>query len=234
MEKKVYKENPYLNSNKEPLGLTIKGKTRDYVTAHKKVQALIISGKNIVTDVGKIKIVDSCKNRGMIKAKVEINTSEMELGEAELKVYDPSLDRKKGATIEIRKLSDSEYEFVEKLRDVITCLLDKFLSENEEKPALKTGLNSSGEAKYFVCDVCDWQTRSEAALKGHKKRMHEKKGVSEEVSCNLCPFKSSSKATLIVHKRIKQAGAELGQAQLKLILDFNQIQYTFGFSLLFI
>ena len=32
----------------------------------------------------------------------------------------------------------------------------------------------------------------------------------------------------------KQAGAELGQAQLKLILDFNQIQYAFGFSLLFI
>ena len=29
----------------------------------------------------------------------------------------------------------------------------------------------------------------------------------------------------------KQAGAELGQAQLKLRLDFNQIQYTFGFSL---
>ena len=29
----------------------------------------------------------------------------------------------------------------------------------------------------------------------------------------------------------KQAGAELGQAQLKLRLDINQIQYTFAFSL---
>ena len=29
---------------------------------------------------------------------------------------------------------------------------------------------------------------------------------------------------------MKQAGAELGQAQLKLGLDFNQIQYPFGFS----
>ena len=167
------------------------------------MQALIISGKNIVTDVGKIKIVDACKNKGMMKAKVEINTSETELGEAELKVYDPSLDRKKGATIEIRKLSDSEYEFVEKLRDVITCLLDKFLCEDEEKPASKACVGSSGKVKYLVCDVCDWQTRFEAALKGHKKRMHEKKGISEEVSCDLCPFSSSSKATLMVHKRIK-------------------------------
>ena len=32
-------------------------------------------------------------------------------------------------------------------------------------------------------------------------------------------------------KSLKQAGAELGQAQLKLRLDFNWIQYTFGFSL---
>ena len=32
-------------------------------------------------------------------------------------------------------------------------------------------------------------------------------------------------------KGLKQAGAELGQAQLKLRLDFNQIQYTLGFSL---
>ena len=29
----------------------------------------------------------------------------------------------------------------------------------------------------------------------------------------------------------QQAGAELGQAQLKLRLDLNKIQYTFGFSL---
>ena len=32
-------------------------------------------------------------------------------------------------------------------------------------------------------------------------------------------------------KRKEQAWAELGQAQLKLRLDFNQIQYTFGFSI---
>ena len=31
-------------------------------------------------------------------------------------------------------------------------------------------------------------------------------------------------------KTPKQAGAELGQAQLKLGLDFNQILYTFGLS----
>ena len=34
-----------------------------------------------------------------------------------------------------------------------------------------------------------------------------------------------------ISKNKKQAGAELGQAQLKLGLDFNQIKYKFGFSL---
>ena len=32
-------------------------------------------------------------------------------------------------------------------------------------------------------------------------------------------------------KTVKQAGDELGQAQLKLRLDFNEIQFTFGFYL---
>ena len=35
----------------------------------------------------------------------------------------------------------------------------------------------------------------------------------------------------VIKKKKKQAWAELGQAQLKMGLDFNQIQYTFGFSL---
>ena len=43
---------------------------------------------------------------------------------------------------------------------------------------------------------------------------------------------ASKVATLIL--QIEQAGTELGQAQLKLGLDFNQIQYTFGFSIFYL
>ena len=42
---KAYKEKPYLNSNKEPFGLTLKGKSKEYINAHVGVKALLIKGK---------------------------------------------------------------------------------------------------------------------------------------------------------------------------------------------
>ena len=82
---KVYKEKPYLNSNGEPFGLKLNGKTKEYVDAHQNVKGLLI----------------------------------------------PSLNKKKGATIELRKMSDVEYSFVEKLKAILTCLLDGFLSGDD-------------------------------------------------------------------------------------------------------
>ena len=35
-ELKVYKESAYLNSNKDPFGLTIKGKSKGYIEAQKR------------------------------------------------------------------------------------------------------------------------------------------------------------------------------------------------------
>ena len=50
--------------------------------------------------------------------------------------------------------------------------------------------------------------------------------ISSVQICQLIQFKFHLTDTF----NIKQAGTELGQAQLKLRLDFNQIQYTFAFS----
>ena len=111
---KVYKVTPYLNSIKEPFGLTIKGKSKAYINAHKSVQGLIIKGKVITTTGGKIKVADASHKKGMINAIVEVGVGETEIGNVEMKVYDPSLDKKKGATVELRKMSDSDYNYVEK------------------------------------------------------------------------------------------------------------------------
>ena len=54
---KAYKEKPYLNSNKEPFGLTLKGKSKEYINAHVGVKALLIKGKEIVTARGRTKIL---------------------------------------------------------------------------------------------------------------------------------------------------------------------------------
>ena len=171
---KVYKEKPYLNSSGYPFGLTLNGKTKEYVDAHENVKGLVIKGKVIDTAAGKIKFLDAFHNKTMINAIVEVVCSDAVKGNVELKVYNPSNNKKKVATMELRKVSDFEYNFVEKLRDIITCLLDNFIkgddSEVFEKNKVNGGITS--KPKLFTCDVCDWQTRFAAALKGHKKIIH--------------------------------------------------------------
>ena len=38
---KAYKEKPYFNSNKEPFGLTLNGKGKEYICAHGMIKGLI-------------------------------------------------------------------------------------------------------------------------------------------------------------------------------------------------
>jgi hypothetical protein len=59
----------------------------------------------------------------MINAVVEVGDSAK--GNVELKVYNPSLSKKKGATIEMRKVSDFEYCHVEQLRNIIIQILSE-------------------------------------------------------------------------------------------------------------
>ena len=57
-----------------------------------------------------MKILDASHNKAMINAIVEVSTkNEVEKGNVELKIYNPSLNKKKGATIEMRKVLDFEY-----------------------------------------------------------------------------------------------------------------------------
>ena len=172
MESNIYKVAPYLNSNKDPFGLTIKGRTKAYISAHKNVQKDVIKGKEIVTNKGKIRIVDVSQGKGMVNAIVDVETQDLDVkGNVEIKIYDPSTDKKKGATVEIRKMSDSEYIYVEKLRDIIICMIDKYLLEGNLK---EKGCNerSSQQGKTYTCDICEWETRFEPALKGHMKKIH--------------------------------------------------------------
>ena len=206
-ELKVYKEKPYLNSNKKPFGLTIKGKTKEYIDAHEYIKGLIVKGKVVQTNAGKMKVLDASRNKAMLNAMVEVGTSDsLNRGNIELKVHNASLDKKKGATLEIRKISDSEYFHVEKLRDIIVCLLDNFLNDKDLNGGNSDCVGVSKEKIFYKCNVCDWQTRFEPALKGHMKRMH-KKGESgavslDKYSCDKCEFESTSKVTLTAHTKM--------------------------------
>ena len=75
-----------------------------------------------------IKILDATQNKSMLNAVIEVTSEDTLKGNVEIKVYNPSLDKKKGATIELRKMSGFEYVHVERVKSVITTLLDGFLA----------------------------------------------------------------------------------------------------------
>ena len=72
IEMKMYTVKEYLNSNKDPFGLRIKGKSKKFKEAHKTFQASIITGKNISTNEGKFKVSDLSHNRGIKKCNSTI------------------------------------------------------------------------------------------------------------------------------------------------------------------
>ena len=196
---KCYEVSTYKNSSKEPLGLTIKGKSKNFISAHGYILENIIKGKSLKTEKGCFKISDTSRKNGMTNAIIEINVTDDELESVELKIYDPSNNKKKGATIELRKMSDSDFFSVEKLCEMITSLLDDAIKNSKTRNCSKGGLLSKDN--YYVCDDCNWKTRFETALKAHQKRIHGKKSLNGD-TCELCDFTSKSKATMIVHKRI--------------------------------
>ena len=187
---KAYKEKPYLNSNKDPFGLTI---SKDYINAHETIKGLIKKGKDISIVKGRMKILDAIINKAMINAIVEVTSKEGIKGNAELKVYNPSLNKKKGATIEIRKVTDFDYVLVEALRNIITGLLDCIISGRETgihniDSKNKTSSRVTSKPKLFTCDVCSWQTKFGSALKAHMKRIHSNTQAFESISSMSAPL----------------------------------------------
>ena len=126
----------------------------------------------------------------------------------------------------MRKTSDPEYQYVEKMRNIVACLLDNLLDGEASK---KSCAGRSEEQKFFTCDVCNWQTRFEPALKGHKKRMHLKSqnAIGEIECCDKCDFKTSSKATLMVHKRTNHKGETRKRTKPMFQCNFNSCESTF-------
>ena len=124
-EFKVYKEKPYTNSNKEPFGITISSKSKAFITAHQNVKKMLRKGKVYQIDRNEIKVVDVTNNLGLFVSILEVGEVNEEKGNVEIKVHAPG---KKGATIELRKMSGFEYHYVELLKSMITAFIDGFIS----------------------------------------------------------------------------------------------------------
>ena len=212
---KVYTEKTYVNSNKDPFGITLNGKTKTYIKAHEKVQDILsIRGKVITTEAGKIKVLDAPQKQGMVNPIVEV-IEKLGKGNVEVKVYNPSLNKKKGATIEIRKRPEYDFSFVEKVKNIITNLLDGYLAEKDPNN------------KYFTCDICKWETRFAPALKGHMKRMH----VQQKQSiCSQCEFTTKSIDVLETHMNTKHEMKTRKRQKANYKCDVNKCASTFYYE----
>ena len=143
VEYKVYKEKPYLNSDRNPFGVTLNGKTKEYIVAHEEIKGLIKKGKQYIIEDDKINILDVTNNKAILIAIVEVSLGSGAKGNVELKVYAPSVNKKKGATIDLRKMSGFDYNFVDKFKEIVTTLLDGLIAGNDVENVIKNAKNSS-------------------------------------------------------------------------------------------
>ena len=208
VEYRVYKEKPYLNSERDPFGLTINGKAKEYVQAHQTFKGILKKGKQLKIDNDVWKILGVKDVRGILNSIVEVSENGKDKGNVELKVYNPSVNKKKGATIELRKISGFEYSHVEILKRMITTLLDGFIAGKDMDEIIKNGKGESfnkskvtSKPALFSCAICNWQTKFASALKSHMTRIHRPKS-SDLVKCDQCDFQTQTILLLDDHTQL--------------------------------
>ena len=200
-EYKGYKEESYYNSNKEPFGITLKGKTKAFITAHANVKKMLKKQSAYQIKKNEIRVVDVTNNMGLFVAIVEVVGPNEEKGNVEIKVHAPG---KKGATIELRKMSGFEYHYVELLKSIMTVFIDGFIAGDDIKDIINNSCNDNSGKKrvkiqplYHYCDQCDFQSRFPQGLKAHKTKIHTKE---KNVKCDKCDFVATTKNYLDIHE----------------------------------
>ena len=204
VEYKDYKEKEYTNSDKEPFGLTIKGKAKEFYKAHEKLRNLVVKNKQYIVADFKVKVLDMVKHKSMDDCTIEISGDGTK-GNAELKIYHPNPDKKKGATLELRKKPGFDYDVVKKLKNVINIIVDGYMAgfeiedifakSNKVKKAKISKVTS--QCKLFSCDLCNFETKHVAAFKAHKTRIHK------QFKCNMCVYKAKTQSELKEHMKIQ-------------------------------
>ena len=174
---KLYKVATFQNSDGEPFGVTIKGRGK-HVDAHNKVMETINrlpKDKAAICGDKKITVTDKVKTGLILNAKVTLQTKDDQEGQVEIKIHKPS-DKRKKATIEIRRLTGHEYDVVEKVQNIITTMIDEYTSG---QTVSKTMINAKGKPNSYV-------------------PMVKQPSLSIKLlSCNVCNFKIVHKGTII-------------------------------------
>ena len=125
--------------------------------------------KDKLTPFGNVKLMvtDKVKTNTLLNVKLTLQTEDKEEGQVELKIHKPS-DKRRKATIEVRKLTGFDYSTVEKVKDVLTNMLDSYTSgESVSKILLKAKNNvkayspmvkqTSLSVKLLSCNDCEFK-----------------------------------------------------------------------------
>ena len=163
----------------------------------------------------KLTVTDKVKTSTLLNAKVTLTTKDNIEGQIEIKIHKPS-DKRQRATIEIRKLTGFDFDTVEKVKDLLTNMLDQFSlgetvskvskAKGKAKPYSSLVKQPSLATKLLSCTKCDYSIKSMPALKNHTTKNHNQPSSK----CNVCGFESNEddmtnhmKEFHIVHQSIK-------------------------------
>ena len=137
-----------------------------------------------------------------LNAIVEVDVIGVIKVSGELKINSPG--NKKGATIELRKLSAFEYTNVQFLGNIIKSLLDRFIAvgtipqatKNVKVNPVKPAITLKTNPKLFECSSFSWETRFRSSLKDHVKRINCQ---DDKFKCELCILIFNNKLALQEH-----------------------------------
>ena len=214
-EYKIYREKPYENSSGNPFGVSINGRVKDYIQAHNNIREMMVKGRIYNVEyklskkdkplLGKIKFLNIIVTNGLMDATVQVTPQRGPTGHVQMKCYAKSNSKKKGATTELRKLSDYDFSYVMVLKGILTNLLDRFIQGTSVGGILEESKTSRGcldtsnilemVQEAVSCDLCNFKTKSKSGLKTHKTRIH---GTINN-NCASCDYVANDKTDLNNH-----------------------------------
>ena len=114
---------------------------------------------------------------------------------------------------------DSEKKVDDELKHLYNIVFMSIIEEHIDKEHTAHMENPKDEKYELKCNICGYETNTESDLKVHVQTLHRSLKVNIEsqnmIKCTECPYICK------YNIQLKQAGAELGQAQLKLGLDLT-------------
>ena len=179
-------------------GVSFKGDSAEYISAHEKISNLLDqSNSRFTINDRKMTVLKNGKNKPL---RVEVKTLKGSVGKVNLKFY--SVNSKGSATITISKVSEGTILHVKTLAfKVIKYLIDGIVDGEISDDDLKTfkEINVSGKNPgTLLCQTCKKTFKTINGLNIHCKKFH---AVHQ---CEICKETLTSISTLDSHKKLCQ------------------------------